>query len=208
MGIFSKIKKKLDHAFIPKEVKALVRKVAPKELRGVLGLNPSSPGGGGGGVAPPPAATNPFAQFSQIPGIGYAQQPGGPNPFAGVMSQIDPRMLQNPQAMALMQQILGGGGQFNRTPQDAAFGGYQAAPQQAPQGPANPFAGVPMGMSNPRQPISVPGRWDYTSSTPGPEPTQQTQMGRVGGLGNGGGKMTIPGAPRNGPAFGRLRPAK
>lgn len=116
---------------------------------------------------------NPWAKFGFTPGIGYTAGPGG-NPFEGVMSQIPQEFFQNPQAQAALAQMLGGGGAPAPAP--------SAPPvdMSTPQNFYNPFAGL----------AGV-----YGAGTPGPDPSQATMMGRVGGFGNGGGKMSIPGRP-------------
>lgn len=117
---------------------------------------------------------NPWAQFAFQPGIGYGNNAQGVSPFAGLASQIPPEFFQNPQSIAALQQMLGGGGGVS--PAAAPM-----APAQPPQAINNPFANL------------FQGAIGQATGTPGPAPSQATQMGRVGGFGNGGGKMTIPG---------------
>lgn len=103
---------------------------------------------------------NPFSQmFNYTPGIGYSAGPGG-NPFGDLVNQMPPGLFQNPQAQAMLTQMLGGG----------------AAPIRYPMAPVG-------GGSNPFQ----------TALTPGPAPDPSTLLGQVGGFGNGGGSMAVPG---------------
>lgn len=166
MAFLSKLKKKLDKFAPPDPLRQKIDQTVGKFMK---------KGGGGSGPAMAPQMNpNPFAQFGTFqPGIGYVG--GAQNPFAGILQNLPPGLLQSPQAMQVLTQALGGGG----TP--------QAAPAPSP-GPTM-GTGLPpqTGFSNPFQQLALP-------QTPGPAPSGATQMGAVGGFGNGGGKMTIPGA--------------
>jgi hypothetical protein len=121
-----------------------------------------------------PVSGNPNSQYSYTPGVGYGTGAGGQNPFANVMQSIPPAFFQNPQAMQALQQALGNPGM---------------APQAGPNVPTPSVNGTgSMGGNNPWAQVMgrVPG-------TPGPAPSPATLMGRVGGFGNGGGKMILDG---------------
>lgn len=119
-----------------------------------------------------PTGGNPNSQYSYTPGIGYGTGPSGANPFANVMQNIPPAFFQNPQAMAALRQALGNPG----------------APQPSPNVPTPSVNGTgAMGGNNPW--AQIIGR----AGMPGPAPSQETMMGRVGGFGNGGGKMILNG---------------
>lgn len=175
MGFFSKIKNKLDKALVPKEVRNVVQGIGGK----VLGIKP-----GGGGPSP-------FEQM-YMDLLAQQQAQARANPFQQALSQIPQGFFQDPRGLAAIQGLMAqyASGAPN-SPVQPTMGGPvgmpMVGPNIAPQRPVggNPFlqAGVPAGF--------VGGG---SASIPGPAPTQATQMGRVGGFGNGGGKMTIPGA--------------
>jgi hypothetical protein len=142
---------------------------------------PEGGAGGSGNPDDPNDLKNPWASFGYTPGIGYTAGADGVNPFANVMSQIPQEFFQNPQAIAALAQALGGGG----APAPAPATKPTVVDTQALMN--NPFMNVLMGI-NPGVTFA-----NTSPSTPGPAPSQATLQGKVGGLGNGGGKMTIPG---------------
>jgi hypothetical protein len=125
-----------------------------------------------GAPAAPVTGGNPYAQYTNTPGIGYTTGPNGANPFAGVASQIPAGFFQSSQAQAALMQMLGGQG-----------GG---APAPGPNVPP-PSINTP-GLAGGNPWAQIIGR---AGMPPGPPPAQSTMMGRVGGFGNGGGKMIL-----------------
>lgn len=139
--------------------------IGPEALLGRV-LGPKGGGGDAGAFAAALAAMQQQQAQAQM------------NPFAQALQMTPQSFFQNPQAAQALQALLAQQGNASVAP-TAPQRPIMASP---PSTNANPFLQALQGMGGGMVP-----------ATPGPAPTGTTMMGKVGGFGNGGGKMTIPG---------------
>lgn len=176
MGFLSKLKKKVDKAIVPKEVRRVVDPLVSK----VLSKGPAT--GLLQSLGLVQKTSNPFQQVAD-----QSETFQAPNPFAQALQNIPQGFFQDPRGIQALQALMS---QYQTTQQPP-----RAMPQMAPMSPPGGSGGVGFSGNGPINPFlaALPPGAQTPQIPRGPEPTGATKMGAVGGFGNGGGKMTIPG---------------